>query len=197
MEKETQVRMLFPTPVWVTPFNGDNYNSELEWIKNLEYIKDKGMSVDTFILDSPIMENIKSFIELSISRYTSQIWRYEEEFYITQSWVNKKGKGDSHHEHTHPNSIISGVWYPQVSKDSSILFKAFHETSIDIDPLEWNEFNSYVYRLFVESGSLILFPSYIKHSVSPIQSDTERISLSFNTWIRGSLGKKENLTYLP
>ena len=33
---------------------------------------------------------------------------------ITQSWLNKNKKGESHHEHVHPNSMVSGVWYPQI-----------------------------------------------------------------------------------
>ena len=33
---------------------------------------------------------------------------------ITQSWLNKNKKGESHHEHSTPNSMVSGVWYPQI-----------------------------------------------------------------------------------
>ena len=197
MEEQSKVILMFPVPVWVTPFNGEDYSSELEWIKNLE-IKDNRVSVDNFVLDSPIMANIRSFIESTISKYTSQIWKYEQEFYITQSWVNRKGKGDSHQVHTHPNSIISGVWYPQVTKDSCILFQSLLENAIQLEPVEWTEMNADAYQLPVNMGDLILFPSYLQHCLPyPHSSDTERISLSFNTWIRGSLGKKENLTYLP
>ena len=64
MEEQSKVILMFPVPVWVTPFNGEDYSSELEWIKNLE-IKDNRVSVDNFVLDSPIMANIRSFIFLS------------------------------------------------------------------------------------------------------------------------------------
>ena len=146
MEEQSKVILMFPVPVWVTPFNGEDYSSELEWIKNLE-IKDNRVSVDNFVLDSPIMANIRSFIESTISKYTSQIWKYEQEFYITQSWVNRKGKGDSHQVHTHPNSIISGVWYPQVTKDSCILFQSLLENAIQLEPVELTEMNADAYQL--------------------------------------------------
>ena len=32
----------------------------------------------------------------------------------------------------------------------------------------------------VKNGTLLLFPSYLQHSVSPNESDKERVSISFN-----------------
>ena len=49
----------------------------------------------------------------------------------------------------------------------------------------------------MKKGELILFPSNLQHSVPANQSDEDRISLSFNTWIKGDIGDKEKLTYLP
>jgi len=49
----------------------------------------------------------------------------------------------------------------------------------------------------LKKGELILFPSNIQHSVPVNQSDEERISLSFNTWIKGNMGKEKMLTYIP
>ena len=49
----------------------------------------------------------------------------------------------------------------------------------------------------MKMGELIIFPSSLTHSVRANQSDEERISLSFNTWAKGSLGSERELTYLP
>ena len=40
---------------------------------------------------------------------------------ITQSWFNRNHKGMQHHEHMHRNSIISGVWYPQINEQATNL----------------------------------------------------------------------------
>jgi ectoine hydroxylase-related dioxygenase (phytanoyl-CoA dioxygenase family) len=49
----------------------------------------------------------------------------------------------------------------------------------------------------MKKGELIIFPSNLWHSVPSNKSKIERISLSFNTWIKGSFGQKRELTYLP
>ena len=47
-----------------------------------------------------------------------------------------------------------------------------------------------------KKNHLILFPSTISHSVNPNNSDKERVSLSFNTFIKGYVGTKKRLTEL-
>ena len=47
-----------------------------------------------------------------------------------------------------------------------------------------------------EKGKLLIFPSKLNHSVEPNTKDDLRISLSFNTWLKGEIGKKENSDYL-
>ena len=60
-----------------------------------------------------------------------------------------------------------------------------------------NAFNSYTFNLSMNKGDLVLFPSHLQHSVPENIIDEERISLSFNTWAKGSLGNKNGLAYLP
>ena len=41
---------------------------------------------------------------------------------------------------------------------------------------------------------IIIFPSNLKHSVNKIIEDKTRISLSFNSFVKGRIGNKEDLT---
>ena len=117
---------------------------------------------------------------------------------ITQSWLNKNMKGESNHEHEHPNSIISGVWYPKIHEQlPPIQFKTHKQRDVSLSIKNFNHMNSETFMLPMKMGELILFPSNLSHSVPANQSDEERISLSFNTWCKGSLGDEESLTYLP
>ena len=190
---------LFPIPVLICPYSVD-YTKELEWICKQEYKKnnDYRQSEDTFILDKPEMSRVKQFIEVKLNEYVINIMGSDSELVITQSWLNKSGKGESHHEHRHPNSMISGVWYPQIhEKLPPIQFTNVHQRDVEFSIKNNNKFNSQNCLFPMKRGELILFPSNLNHSVPVNKSDEERISLSFNTWCKGSIGKKETLTYLP
>ena len=191
---------LFPSALLVSHFN-DDYTNELEFIKNEPCTKDKDripkQSIDTFILDRPELKNIHAFIKLKLKEYATNILGSDTEMVITQSWINKLRQGESHSEHIHPNSIISGVWYPQVHEQSSSIYFLKPVEGVRFSCNVANEFNCVQFSLPVRMGELIMFPSNLMHSVSTHQFEEDRISLSFNTWCKGSLGEIDHLTYLP
>ena len=61
---------------------------------------------------------------------------------------------------------------------------------------KFNSINSETFYLPLVSGELILFPSHLRHSVPRNTSDEVRISLSFNTFVKDSLGSQDSLTEL-
>ena len=81
--------------------------------------------------------------------------------------------------------------------NNPIKFTNDRQRDVSLSIKRFNNFNGETYMMAIKKGELILFPSNLKHSVPPNQSDEERISLSFNTWIKGSLGDERSLTYLP
>ena len=202
-----EIVQLFAIPLIVSSYK-DDYSKELEWIHNVECgiknensnirVKFNRQSTDTFILDRPELVNIRSFIETKIHEYVSVVMQSDDEMVITQSWLNKNKRGESHHEHVHPNSIISGVWYPQVNKElPPIEFKNKDQRDVMLSVKNYNQFNCSTFLLPLNKGELIIFPSNLQHSVPPNGNDTERISLSFNTWGKGNMGDIQSLTYLP
>ena len=116
---------------------------------------------------------------------------------ITQSWINYTKTGQYHHKHAHPNSVISGVFYIQASKEIDKLF--FYNESyqqIKIVPKEFHVYNSESWWLPVETGQLLLFPSSLTHMVATTSGEDDRISMSFNTFYKGKLGDEVALTGL-
>ena len=205
MGNKDEVMGLFPIPLMICsyPFN---YSKELEWIKKQECKRknthQSGLgnhqSTDTFILDNLELKRIKTFILTKLNIYVNQIHGSKQKLVVTQSWLNKAGKGESHHDHVHPNSLVSGVWYPVIhEKLPPIEFSNKRSSDFRLSTEKWNTFNSATFMLPLKPGELILFPSSQPHSVPPNQSEEERISLSFNTWPKGDLGDVESLTYLP
>ena len=206
-QTKDQLLQLFPIPLLICPCPFE-YGKELEWIKKQSYRRENKntdtvsslnrQTDDTFILDKPEMSRVRQFIDSKIKIFADDIMGSDNEMVITQSWLNKNGKGESHHEHMHPNSMISGVWYPQINeKLPPIQFRNSQQRDITLSIKNYDHFNSATFLLPMRKGELILFPSNLSHSVPANQSDEERISLSFNTWCVGSLGDIKSLTYLP
>ena len=205
-----ELLQLFPTPLLICPYPV-NYTRELEWINNQECRKENSggdaggqkihynrQSEDTFVLDRPELANVRAFIESKLHEYVTKIMASTDKLIITQSWLNKSKKGESHHEHVHPNSMISGVWYPQIHEQMPpIQFRSRQQRDVSLQTEKYNTFNSATFMLPMKKGELILFPSNLTHSVPTNVGEEERISLSFNTWPKGNMGDIKSLTYLP
>ena len=210
MGQGDELLQLFPIPVMICPYPMD-YSKELEWIRNSETRKEnKGENIgqgsihynrqseDTFVLDKPELANIRAFIEAKLNKFVTEIMASTDKLVITQSWLNKNKKGESHHEHVHPNSMVSGVWYPQIHEQlPPIQFRSRHQRDVSLQTEKYNTFNSATFMLPMKRGELILFPSNLQHSVPVNNSEEERISLSFNSWPKGNMGDIKSLTYLP
>lgn len=207
-KNQRELLQLFPTPLSISPIPF-NYEKELEWIKKDKFNKHNydgsdqyncfnKQSENTFILDSPELKRIRLWIESEIKVFSKEVLGGKTELVITQSWLNRNLKGESHHDHMHPNSIISGVWYPLCNeKLPPIKFMNRHQPQISLGVEKYNTFNSATFMLPMQMGELIIFPSHLMHGVPQNQSDDARISLSFNTWGKGSVGDQVALTYLP
>ena len=48
----------------------------------------------------------------------------------------------------------------------------------------------------VWTGRLLIFPSNVPHQVITVHNSYERVSVAFNTFIRGQIGMKEEYTLL-
>ena len=195
-----ELLQIFPTPILITKYKGSLVD-ELKHIDTLDWIKQKAngnfKSKDTYLLKHEQFKNIKNFINESINKFTKNISQSDQRLVVTQSWMNKNPKGSKHHEHVHPNSIISGVFYfKQDPKLPPISFSKSIQSAIKLDPKKYNNLNSETFLLPCTDGELILFPSNLKHSVPINMSEEPRISMSFNTFSIDTLGSTDNLTHL-
>ena len=155
---------------------------------------------ESYILNKGLSK-LKKFIEIAIDAYVINVIvgdKYDKNlsFKITQSWGNLTRPGSAgHHQHTHSNSVISGVFYVQTNDVDNISFTnplLTHDT-IRVRTKEYNQFNSNTWRYPVSAGKLILFPSSVSHHVDPPIGDKDRITLSFNVFPFGILGDRDQL----
>jgi len=103
--------------------------------------------------------------------------------FSTQIFASEMLEGDKHGPHTHPNSILSGVFYLQAPEGSSkILFNdpKPYRKYIDLE-VENNTLHNYHQVFFnAEKGLLVLWQSWIEHEVPENKSQEGRITLVFN-----------------
>lgn len=141
-------------------------------------------------------ENLLTWFDKCVEELRSKIYINIEKLVITSCWANKTTKTQQHHTHTHPNSLISGVFYLTDHKSGN--------TNFIIDDF-WYKFdtnwllythkkNSLTHKIKPKSGQLLLFPSHLTHNtdVLDFKETEERYSISFNTFISGKLG--DNIT---
>ena len=158
---------------------------------------------ESYILDKEKgLSNLKKFIKRAIYTYVKSVIVGDEynqdelNFKITQSWANLTQPGSAgHHQHTHSNSVISGVLYVQTNDDDSVTFANDYLASmtIRVPTKKYNQFNSNIWRFPVSAGKLILFPSNVPHQVDSPIGNKDRITLSFNVFPFGILGEKDQL----
>jgi uncharacterized protein (TIGR02466 family) len=142
--------------------------------------------------------NLKQLILTEVHTHFDEILKASTDIkpYITTSWINFSTKGQQHHPHQHPNSIISGVFYLNVVDNDCIMFTKSSSNQIVVKPTEYNLFNSDSWSVPVSNGDLVLFPSNLFHFVPPVTHTSTRISLAFNVFITGKLGEESESTYL-
>jgi len=195
------IHNLFPQPIGRYKLDRDLTEKELDFIKGQETRPNMGnvTSVNNTILRHKTMTKLRDFIESSVSDYFVTIHnpKHKVNLRITQSWCNYTEPGQWHHKHAHPNSFVSGVFYPQANRETDkIYFYKDGFQQIKLPPENWNVWNSDSWWFDVGTGDLVLFPSGLEHMVETVQGDQTRISLSFNTFPVGNIGEEVNLTGL-
>jgi len=189
---------LFPTPVSQSKIQAD-YDFDAI-LSELKFVKNEGgneFSINQKILDfnnlstlkKQLTEHVKTFVE------SVHVPQTPIEVYITNSWINISTPGNSHHKHSHVNSFISGVYYIKANETDSITFYHNRYDQIKVTPKDYNIFNSDSWSIPITTGDLVLFPSYLDHGVLPCKNN-QRISLAFNTFIKGNIGNESSSTNL-
>lgn len=173
-------------------------------IGNLSENKRSG---DISILDRPVLKDIRSWIQSKLDEYRDTVFCPDKQIsiYPTISWLTFSAADQPHHAHWHTNSILTGVFYMQTDNMQQdcleILYSGVGFSGKSLIHIE-NTNNPTMWhcrkvRVPVETGDLLLFPSYVDHGVPSVMSrEKYRISLAFNTWINGEIGSPELLNKL-
>ena len=117
---------------------------------------------------------------------------YDNKLEISSSWFTKTHKGEQSPMHDHKNCVFSAVYYygDYDDKVGNLIFKnpIVNLTSYRLNVGKSNKFNTYDIEVTPQSGSLLIFPSYVSHKIDVHKSDIPRLSLAFNMVPVGQYG---------
>ena len=107
----------------------------------------------------------------------------KNELKVTGMWTIINPPKASNSRHIHSNNFISAAYYLKApEKCGNILFYDPRSARIIRRPITnfSNKLNEEVVNITPQEGLLVLFPSYLHHSVAKNNSDEERIVISYN-----------------
>jgi uncharacterized protein (TIGR02466 family) len=201
--KEPNIELIFPTPVMFNTLNREFTTLELNYIKEHSKKTYQNMgnttSLNNYILNEPELSGLKNIVQQHIENYISKVCkpRYPIMPYITQSWLNWTKPGEYHHTHEHPNSFISGVLYINAdTKEDKIKFHKSGYQQINLETDVYDMLNAKSWWFNVKTGDVVIFPSSLTHNVEAVTAGQTRVSLAFNTFLKGTIGDNRILTEL-
>ncbi|HJO14178.1 MAG TPA: TIGR02466 family protein [Alphaproteobacteria bacterium] len=194
-EKKSELHLTFSTPIWtsIIPNYKDVNDKMLEYIKSLQLQNPEGIAKSNlFGWHSPYFHLEKDeprFFVNSIANSLNEVFRNmgwnikDQETKITSMWsiVNKQNASNA--RHIHSNNYISAAYYVKApQKCGDIVFYDPRSVTNFRHPKisKPNKLNTNIFSVQPKEGLLVLFPSYLHHSVDMNKSNDERIVISFN-----------------
>ena len=119
-----------------------------------------------------------AYLEVDTSRYVPR---------ILECWLNVYGEGHSQDVHQHAGYELSGVYYIRTPPGCGRInfYSPLDEDGFSPIPgtrPSWK--TQTIAHLEPQDGDLVLFRSWLRHSVSPNETAEERISIAFNVIFR-------------
>jgi uncharacterized protein (TIGR02466 family) len=199
------IETLFPTTIYRAPLlrsGGPAFAREL--LKEAQKIRDYDSpgrrwsrqnypggytsygSMDALHRFSSTFDRLRRNVDRHVRRYTQSLyWSLgERTLQMTDCWLNIMPAGCAHSFHVHPQAVISGTYYVRVPRGApGLRFEDPRMTRLmaapprsDDAPREWR-----THALMpAQTGSVILFESWLRHEVPANPVSSERVSISFN-----------------
>lgn len=187
---------IFPTPISIFSFDKavENKQKYLNYLYTLKK-KDPGenkSNVNSWhssnshsILTDDLFGELNEFICKSLQETINEMGYDKIRLFLRENWCIISPKGAYNNPHMHSQSFMSGSYY--VSNPSSPI--VFHDPRPVKDFMEpqgmsvSNIYNSTKAIFQPKEGDLLLFPSWLTHSVPENQTKQDRVIISFNFYL--------------
>lgn len=185
--EHSNVYSLFPTLVWKLELEHQLYESInariLPLLRTMRRTEGDSWQSPVSLHERAELSALVFVVEATTRRILRFLHVGSDAFEITGCWATVIVPGASHRMHAHPNNYLSGVYYVQVQPGADTI--NFHDprpqAAILRPPVnELTGQNTDQVVVSVSTGTLLMFPSWLPHSVDENRSAEARISISFN-----------------
>jgi len=192
MFSSTEVKDIFPTPIWVVDLAEDkakSFNADLKRVIYDLTEPRREIPIGSTWQTEPMLQKRAEFAEFcqlvrQAAKGALSFLQVEHDgFEITGCWANINPRGGLNSAHTHPNNYLSGVYYVSLpAEKGQIVFADPRPQAMTMMPTtkQWNKYVGNEIKLEVKEGRFVLFPSWLVHSVPVNRSEEHRISISYN-----------------
>jgi uncharacterized protein (TIGR02466 family) len=204
------VYAIFPIPIYTVECDIDVLEASLFLEKNHPLLPNSlsgdygNKTIDDYILENSECQELKKFILYHIEKYADEVMAWDfKHFQVTQSWVTIKKPGEMHGIHYHPNSVVSAVFFFQDDLPNSEPLK-FHRPAVisqlmnqfapatSTEKMSNTEFPWHHWSMPPKKNTLVIFPSWLSHSVDANITTVPRKSLAINAIPTGKFGSSES-----
>lgn len=204
--------LAWQTPLFFVkyPLHGSSRDSLLAYIQRLvdqqEQAIDSSVAInakcrmkesglDFFEQAQEDVDQLKSFITSSVEMVAGDVnvdaWPddMQVEVKVVESWYHVTENGGYHDVHSHPNCSWCGIYYLDAGDcDEGSGVNRFYEPRVNAD--HYMDVGSLYLQqegywdVVPQSGQLVIFPSYLKHSALAYYGSRQRVVIAFNCTVK-------------
>lgn len=201
--RDFTVKPLFAEPYFVTNIMDAITPKQVEYLKGITMLENQQnhISEELYLFERPEMKNIKKAVDEALATYAREVMGVTHTLEVTQSWTLMNPPGVGMHGHTHSNSVVSGSLYyaPMPDPPGNMVFERhnhYRQLELAVQPEKTNIYNAPRNAVVPKQGDLVLFSSAVHHYVEQNQSQQNRHSIAFNTFVRGTIGSFRDVSEL-
>jgi uncharacterized protein (TIGR02466 family) len=200
MAKHGLIEFVFPTPIFsYVRQNADALNERLcdailERERTTPSVAKSNQGgwqspPDFFLWDKPAVADLGRFVMNAVNMATARIQipaTFKIEFQLV-GWAAVNRKGHYNTTHVHPMSTWSGTYYVDAGDEAPDAPGALLEFSHPVTASPMNFFPGILPSARLvrpQTGMIIVFPSYLQHSVRMYSGERPRICVPFNAHLR-------------
>lgn len=198
-----KIEPLFAEPIFRANISSAISAEQVAFIQSLDMVQNQTnyISEDLYIFNRPELASIAEAVQEALQTYAREVMGVSQSLYVTQSWSLINPPGIGMHGHTHSNSIVSGSLYyaPLQAPAANMIFdrhRTYQQIQLTPEGEKTNIFNA-PYRVITPAqGDIILFASDMQHLVERNMTNSDRHSIAFNSFVKGTLGNFRDVSEL-
>lgn len=134
-------------------------------------------------------KELYDWFNICLEDYRKTFQYHCEQFKIVLSWANKADQHGSHRMHVHPNSFLSGIYYLSENPSPTYFEDPRYQIRAGWFVATTHPINDNVWPCPSETGSLVLFPSWMPHYTEAQPFEGLRYTISINVIPVGATNK--------